>query len=296
MHFNEKFDSTRGLVEENLIKYIEYIADTPQKELYDSMKYSLVAGGKRIRPVLLLETMDMLGADVKEGIPFACALEYIHTYSLIHDDLPAMDNDDLRRGKPTNHKVYGEAIAILAGDGLLNSAFEVMANELEAKLTLSRAKAMKLISECSGINGMIAGQIVDMDSEEKSISYDQLKYLHSKKTGALLRASVISGAVLSGASEEQIDALEIYSKNIGLAFQISDDILDEIGDSQVLGKNTGSDKENQKSTYVSLFGLEKAKELAKNCIEEAVESLKIFDTEKRAFLEALAWFIINREN
>lgn len=296
MHFNEKFDSTRGLIEENLIKYIEYIADTPQKELYDSMKYSLVAGGKRIRPVLLLETMDMLGADIKEGIPFACALEYIHTYSLIHDDLPAMDNDDLRRGKPTNHKVFGEAIAILAGDGLLNSAFEVMANEVEAKLTLSRAKAMKLITDCAGINGMIAGQVVDMDSEEKQISYDQLKYLHSKKTGALLRAAVISGAILSEASKDQLEALEIYSKNIGLAFQISDDILDEVGDSKVLGKNTGSDKENQKSTYVSLFGLEKAKELAQNCIEEAVDSLKIFDIEKRAFLEALAWFIINRKN
>ncbi len=296
MHFNEKFNSTRSLIEENLIKYIEHIADTPQKELYDSMKYSLVAGGKRIRPVLLLETMNMLNAEITKGIPYACAIEYIHTYSLIHDDLPAMDNDDLRRGKPTNHKVFGEAIAILAGDGLLNSAFEIMANEVEKTLNISSVKAMKLISECAGINGMIAGQIVDMDSEEKQISYEQLKYLHSKKTGALLRASVIAGAMLSDASPREIEALEIYSKNIGFAFQISDDILDEVGDSKTLGKNVGSDKANQKSTYVSLFGLEKASSLAKECISEAVEALSIFDDGRRAFLEELAQFIVNREN
>lgn len=296
MHFNEKFNSTRSLIEENLIKYIEHIADTPQKELYDSMKYSLAAGGKRIRPVLLLETMEMLNADTTKGIPYACAIEYIHTYSLIHDDLPAMDNDDLRRGKPTNHKVFGEAIAILAGDGLLNSAFEIMANEVEKTLNISSVKAMKLISECAGINGMIAGQIVDMDSEEKQISYEQLKYLHSKKTGALLRASVIAGALLSEASSKELEALEIYSKNIGLAFQISDDILDEVGDSTILGKNIGSDKANQKSTYVSLFGLEKARQLAKECITEAIESLSIFDNERRKFLEELAQFIVNRDN
>lgn len=296
MHFNEKFNSTRKMVEENLIKYIKHISDTPQNELYESMKYSLEAGGKRIRPVLLLETMEMLEADVEMGIPYACALEYIHTYSLIHDDLPAMDNDDLRRGKPTNHKVFGEATAILAGDGLLNSAFETMAISVEQNMTLNSVRAMRLISECAGINGMIAGQIVDMDSEEKQISYEQLKYLHSKKTGALLRAAVISGAILANADEEQIKALEIYSKNIGLAFQISDDILDETGDVKTLGKNTGSDKANQKSTYVSLFGLEEAKKFANKCIEESVDALKIFDNEKRAFLEELAWFIVNREN
>lgn len=296
MQFNEQFDNTRKLIDENLIKFIAPTKDTPQKNIYDSMAYSLNAGGKRIRPVLLLETMKMLNCDIQAGIPFACAIEYIHTYSLIHDDLPAMDDDALRRGKPTNHIVFGEAVAILAGDGLLNSAFEIMADEISKNPSKSAIGAMTLITRCAGVNGMIAGQIVDMESEHKQISYEELKYLHSKKTGASLKASVMSGALLAQATDEQIEALELYSENIGLAFQISDDILDVIGDSNLLGKNIGSDKSNQKSTYVSLFGIEKAKELADECLINALDSLKIFDKKSRRFLEELARFIISRDN
>lgn len=296
MQFNEEFNNTRELIDKNLKSFILSAEDTPHKKIYDAMAYSLDAGGKRIRPVLLLETMKMLDCKIETGIPFACALEYIHTYSLIHDDLPAMDNDDLRRGKPTNHIVFGEAVAILAGDGLLNSAFEIMANEVYDRPLESTVGAMKLITQCAGINGMIAGQIVDMESEKKKISYEELKYLHSKKTGALLKAAVMSGALLAQAKPDELAALEIYSENIGLAFQISDDILDVVGDSDMLGKHTGSDKSNQKSTYVSIFGIERSKELAKECLTKALNSLEIFDENKRKFLEELACFIINREN
>lgn len=296
MQFSEEFNNTRKLIDETLTTFILPVKNTPQKNIYEAMAYSLDAGGKRIRPVLLLETMKMLDCDIETGIPFACALEYIHTYSLIHDDLPAMDNDDLRRGKPTNHIVFGEAVAILAGDGLLNSAFEIMANEVYDRPLESTVGAMKLITKCAGVNGMIAGQIVDMESENKKISYEELKYLHSKKTGALLKAAVMSGALLAQAKPDELKALDLYSENIGLAFQISDDILDVVGDSKLLGKNTGSDKSSQKSTYVSLFGIERAKALAEECLTNALNSLEMFDVNKRTFLEELARFIISREN
>lgn len=296
MKFTEQYNATKKIVEENLTTFIQHITQTPQKNVLESMLYSLEAGGKRIRPVLLLETLKMLGGDYTLGIPFACALEYIHTYSLIHDDLPAMDDDDLRRGKPTNHKVFGEAVAILAGDGLLNSAFEIMSDEILKNNSQGAIKAMNVISKCSGINGMIAGQIVDIESEGKTISYEELRYLHSKKTGALIRASVMAGAYLAGADQNKINAVDIYSQNIGLAFQIADDILDVVGDSKDLGKNTGSDQENEKSTYVSLFGIEKANLLAEKCLKDAIESLSIFDPQDRMFLEELARFIVTRKN
>ncbi|WP_028828351.1 polyprenyl synthetase family protein [Proteocatella sphenisci] len=296
MKFTQQYNATKKDVEENLISFIDHIAGTPQKTIFESMIYSLEAGGKRIRPVLLLETLKMLGGNYTSGLAFACAVEYIHTYSLIHDDLPAMDDDDLRRGKPTNHKVFGEAIAILSGDGLLNSAFEIMSDEILKNNSAGSIKAMNVISKCAGINGMIAGQIVDIESEGKTISYEELRYLHSKKTGALIEASVIAGAYLAGADEKEIDAVKRYAQNIGLAFQIADDILDVVGDSKDLGKNTGSDKENEKSTYVSLFGIEKARLLAQECLEDAIKSLDIFDSKNRVFLEELARFIVLRKN
>ena len=296
MEFNAQYDNTRRVVEESLTSFISGAENSPQKIIFDSMKYSLEAGGKRIRPVLLLETIKMMGGDCSAGIPFACAVEYIHTYSLIHDDLPAMDDDDLRRGKPTNHKVFGEAVAILAGDGLLNSAFEIMSGEILKNNCVGSVKAMNVIASCAGVNGMIAGQIVDIESEGRSISYEDLRYLHSKKTGALIKASVMAGAYIAGANEEELKAVERYSENIGLAFQITDDILDVTGNTSELGKNTGSDIQNDKSTYVSLFGIEKARLLAQDCLKDAVESLGNFDSQRRLFMEELARFVVMRKN
>lgn len=296
MEFNAQYDNTRRAVEESLTSFISGAENSPQKIIFDSMKYSLEAGGKRIRPVLLLETIKMMGGDCSAGIPFACAVEYIHTYSLIHDDLPAMDDDDLRRGKPTNHKVFGEAVAILAGDGLLNSAFEIMSGEILKNNCIGYVKAMNVIASCAGVNGMIAGQIVDIESEGRSISYEELRYLHSKKTGALIKASVMAGAYIAGANEEELKAVERYSENIGLAFQITDDILDVTGNTSELGKNTGSDIQNDKSTYVSLFGIEKARLLAQDCLKDAVESLGNFDSQRRLFMEELARFVVMRKN
>lgn len=296
MEFYAQYDNTRRVVEESLTSFISGAENSPQKIIFDSMKYSLEAGGKRIRPVLLLETIKMMGGDCSAGIPFACAVEYIHTYSLIHDDLPAMDDDDLRRGKPTNHKVFGEAVAILAGDGLLNSAFEIMSGEILKNNCVGSVKAMNVIASCAGVNGMIAGQIVDIESEGRSISYEELRYLHSKKTGALIKASVMAGAYIAGASEEELKAVERYSENIGLAFQITDDILDVTGNTSELGKNTGSDIQNDKSTYVSLFGIEKARLLAQDCLKDAVESLGNFDSQRRLFMEELARFVVMRKN
>ena len=296
MEFYAQYDNTRRGVEESLTSFISGAENSPQKIIFDSMKYSLEAGGKRIRPVLLLETIKMMGGDCSAGIPFACAVEYIHTYSLIHDDLPAMDDDDLRRGKPTNHKVFGEAVAILAGDGLLNSAFEIMSGEILKNNCVGSVKAMNVIASCAGVNGMIAGQIVDIESEGRSISYEDLRYLHSKKTGALIKASVMAGAYIAGANEEELKAVERYSENIGLAFQITDDILDVTGNTSELGKNTGSDIQNDKSTYVSLFGIEKARLLAQDCLKDAVESLGNFDSQRRLFMEELARFVVMRKN
>ncbi len=296
MEFYAQYDNTRRVVEESLTSFISGAENSPQKIIFDSMKYSLEAGGKRIRPVLLLETIKMMGGNCSAGIPFACAVEYIHTYSLIHDDLPAMDDDDLRRGKPTNHKVFGEAVAILAGDGLLNSAFEIMSGEILKNNCVGSVKAMNVIASCAGVNGMIAGQIVDIESEGRSISYEDLRYLHSKKTGALIKASVMAGAYIAGANEEELKAVERYSENIGLAFQITDDILDVTGNTSELGKNTGSDIQNDKSTYVSLFGIEKARLLAQDCLKDAVESLGNFDSQRRLFMEELARFVVMRKN
>lgn len=296
MEFYAQYDNTRRVVEESLTSFISGAENSPQKIIFDSMKYSLEAGGKRIRPVLLLETIKMMGGDCSAGIPFACAVEYIHTYSLIHDDLPAMDDDDLRRGKPTNHKVFGEAVAILAGDGLLNLAFEIMSGEILKNNCVGSVKAMNVIASCAGVNGMIAGQIVDIESEGRSISYEELRYLHSKKTGALIKASVMAGAYIAGANEEELKAVERYSENIGLAFQITDDILDVTGNTSELGKNTGSDIQNDKSTYVSLFGIEKARLFAQDCLKDAVESLGNFDSQRRLFMEELARFVVMRKN
>ncbi len=250
--------------------------DNPQKKIYDAMAYSLFAGGKRLRPVIMMMTAKMLGKEPQTVLPFACAIEMIHTYSLIHDDLPAMDNDDLRRGKPTNHKVYGEAVAILAGDALLTLAFETAAGyNVEGVCKKSVIAAIAELAQAAGADGMIGGQVVDIDSHDEDAQL--LKYLHSLKTGALIRASGVIGAILSGADEEQIKAVDGFCENLGIAFQIQDDILDVEGSEEELGKPIGSDAENNKSTYVTLFGLEKARELSAEYTAKAICSLDIFE-------------------
>ena len=295
MDFKQKYQSFIDIINKYLDEYFT-MEDLLEKSIYDSMKYSLMAGGKRVRPVLSIAVCDMLEGNVKEIIPFACAVEMIHTYSLIHDDLPSMDNDDYRRGRLTNHKVYGEALAILAGDGLLNSAFELMLEACTNGGNLpQKIKAMTIIANASGPKGMIAGQVIDMESENKEVSSDILERMHNCKTGALIKAPVLASAVVSNASQEELIQLERFAANLGLAFQIKDDILDIEGNSQKLGKNIGSDEANKKSTFVSIYGLEKSKEMLHRITGEAIESLSLFGT-KGDFLRSFAHYLLIREN
>ena len=263
------------LAECALQKYMQ-VEENPQKKIYEAEEYSLMAGGKRLRPVIMMMTAKMCGIEPEKVLPFAAAIEMIHTYSLIHDDLPAMDNDDLRRGKPTNHKVFGEAMAILAGDALLTKAFETVAGFQDDSVSNDRVlKAISSLAVAAGDNGMIGGQVVDIESRNEDEAL--LKYLHSLKTGALIKASGVIGAILAGATGEEIAAVESFCGNLGLAFQIQDDILDVVGTEAELGKPIGSDAENEKSTYVTLFGVEKAEKMAEEYTNKAIESLSIFE-------------------
>lgn len=257
--------------------------DELQKELFSSMEYSLLSGGKRIRPILVLEFCRLSGGKIPAALPFACALEMIHTYSLIHDDLPCMDNDEMRRGRRTNHLVYGESTALLAGDALLTLAFETMLSPKAIRLAGSgkAAAAAGTLARAAGALGMVGGQVIDLASEGKQIPLATLRIMDERKTGALIVAAAKMGCILGGASSEQTAAAEEYAKCIGLAFQIVDDILDVTGDSTLLGKNTGGDDLNQKSTYVSLMGMEGAKKAVRELTTEAIEALERFggDTE-----------------
>ncbi|MCY6370311.1 polyprenyl synthetase family protein [Clostridium ganghwense] len=264
------------------------------KIIYDAMKYSIEVGGKRIRPILMICTYNIYKDNYKEIIPLASALEMIHTYSLIHDDLPAMDDDDLRRGKPTNHKVFGEAIAILAGDGLLNEAMNVLFDYCTVNSQKHIIEACRTISKASGVEGMIGGQVVDVISEGKKISEEQLSYMHSKKTGELIKSAIISGAILGEAKNKDIKLLCEFGKKLGLAFQIKDDILDIVGDSKILGKKINSDNDNDKITFVSKFGLEECKEMCKQLTNEC---LKILDNigKDTSNLKDITHFLLKRE-
>jgi geranylgeranyl diphosphate synthase type II len=244
--------------------------------LQEAMRYSLLAGGKRIRPVLTIATTEALGGDYKAALPFGCAIEMIHTYSLIHDDLPAMDNDDFRRGKPTNHKVFGEAMAILAGDGLLTEAFGLIAKGAE-EANLPADVVLTLVRDAvryAGTRGMINGQVQDMENEEKAISLDELEEVHRRKTGDLITYSVRVGAIIAGAEEETLSALMTFSYQLGLAFQIQDDILDVVGDQELIGKPVGSDEHNNKATYPAIIGMDESKQRLQNCIRIARESIE----------------------
>lgn len=242
------------------------------KLIYEAMEYSIKVGGKRIRPILMLCAASIYKDNYEYFMPIACALEMIHTYSLIHDDLPCMDNDDLRRGKPTNHKVYGEAIAVLAGDGLLNEAMNIMFEQC-LKGGKKELEACYIISKSAGVEGMIGGQVVDIISEGKEISDEQLFYMHEHKTGKLIKGAIVAGAILGEAKEEDIKTLNIFGEKLGLAFQIKDDILDVIGNTKTLGKNINSDKNNNKTNFVSKFGLKKCEEMCKSLTDESLSLL-----------------------
>ncbi len=265
----------------------------PEK-IYDAMRYSLLAGGKRLRPILCLTTCELTGGTIEMAMPTACALEMIHTMSLIHDDLPAMDNDDYRRGKLTNHKVFGEDVAILAGDGLLAYAFEHVAIETQNVPADRLLKVVAMLGRAVGAAGLVGGQVVDLDCEGKSdVSLDTLNFIHNHKTAALLEASVTSGAVLAGAPEEDLQRLLRYAKNIGLAFQIVDDILDITSTQEELGKTAGKDLTAQKATYPSIWGLEESRRQATCLVDDAKAELAPFG-DKAAALVAIADFITAR--
>ncbi|MCL2811021.1 MAG: polyprenyl synthetase family protein [Clostridia bacterium] len=255
-----------------------YAHGHPPALLAEAMRYSLLAGGKRLRPALLLRTVEMLGGDLQEALAMACALEMIHTYSLIHDDLPAMDNDDFRRGRPTNHKVYGEGIAILAGDGLLNSAFEgMLCNALRYPERLQRhVAAIEAIARRAGVTGMIGGQCLDLSSEGMGGDESLLSYIHLHKTARLFIAPVVAGGLLCGAESKQLSALEVYGRNVGLAFQIVDDLLDLEGDALAMGKATGADAKLGKLTWPALLGVETARQKVADLRREAFGALECF--------------------
>ncbi|MBQ4404322.1 MAG: polyprenyl synthetase family protein [Selenomonadaceae bacterium] len=263
------------------------------ENLSRAMEYSLLAGGKRLRPILLMAAADSVGVSGEKFITVADALEMIHTYSLIHDDLPAMDNDDYRRGKLTNHKVFGEATAILAGDALLTLAFEVALRQKDVAPEIL-LEVLKEISTAAGAAGMVGGQAIDSRSEGVKIDFATLKLMHLGKTGALFRAAIRSGAILAGATAEQLESLTCYAENFGLAFQITDDILDVTGDEKILGKPTGSDAKKLKSTYVSLTSLDEAKKLAAATVDEALDALKNFGAEAD-FLRELVQYLLARK-
>ena len=295
MNFKEMQLAKVQEIEKILVKYLPE-KDGHQKLIMEAMEYSVMAGGKRLRPMLMQETFRLFGGEGSIIEPFMAAIEMIHTYSLVHDDLPAMDNDDFRRGRKTTHVVYGEAMAILAGDALLNYAFETAAKAFSyfPKKSLEIGKALQILAGKAGIYGMIGGQVVDVESEGKKIEKEVLDFIHELKTSALIESSMMIGAVLAGASEEAVKDIEKIAKNVGLAFQIQDDILDVTSTTEVLGKPVLSDEKNEKTTYVTLVGLDKAKELVESISMEAIQLLHKFEA-KDMFLEELLKSLINRK-
>ncbi|HEU4963661.1 MAG TPA: farnesyl diphosphate synthase [Bacilli bacterium] len=259
--------------------------------LYDSMRYSLFAGGKRLRPVLALATVEALGGSVEQALPVACALEMIHTYSLIHDDLPAMDDDDFRRGKPTNHKIYGEAVAILAGDALLTQAFQVIGNLRYPGKEATLLRIVGELAHASGSVGMVAGQMADMEAEGKQVNAEEMAFIHAHKTGALLTASVRLGALFAEANEAQLQALTTFAQRIGLAFQIVDDILDVVGEAEKLGKAVGADAAHAKSTYPLLYGLDESRAMVSRLTDEAHLALRSVELDGERLHQIADWLV-----
>lgn len=279
----------RDLIEKSLKEYYASMHDEPQKLLFDAMEYSLLGGGKRLRPIFTLEFCRMCGTDVKNALPFAVAVEMIQTYSLIHDDLPAMDNDDFRRGMPTNHKVFGEGIAILAGDALLTDAFASAASA-QCNPPENTLKAIAVLSNCAGSLGMVGGQVLDIMSQERELTENEVLDIQTRKTGALINAACVLGVLAGGGTEEQIEAASGFAALLGLAFQIRDDMLDVVGTCEEMGKGVGTDAD--KNTFVRLYGLEKCEELVENYTLRAIEKLQILPDSQ--FISELARSLTQR--
>ena len=296
MEMKEEMSYKAAEVERFLYRYLPDEAHGYQKNVFKAMNYSVTAGGKRLRPILMLETYKLFGGNGKAIYPFAAAMEMIHTYSLVHDDLPAMDNDMLRRGKPTTHAKFGEAMGILAGDGLLNYAFETAFLAFDEDPTNTNIpRALKVLAKKAGIYGMIGGQGVDVEEDQQNgISRNRLNFIYALKTGALIEASMMIGAILAGATDEQVDLMEQVASKIGLAFQIQDDILDVTSDTETLGKEVGSDIKNNKITYVVFEGIERSKSDVKRLTDEAIEILNDLPYEN-PFLTELLEFLVYRE-
>ena len=297
MEFKQNLKMYQDIVNNELEKYLRK-EECPEKTLNNSMEYSLMAGGKRLRPILVLATYQLFKEDIEEAMPFAVAIEMVHNFSLIHDDLPEVDNDDFRHGKPTNHKQFNHPTALLAGDGLLNQAYIVLSDEIlysaENQYKENFCEKVRTFNEFSkAVDRMIAGEYLDTELEGKQISKEMLEYIHINKTGALLKLCVRMGAILAGASEKDLKKLTKYAENIGLAFQIKDDILSQEGDPKITGKPVGNDKEMGKCTYVSYYGLDGAKKELDKITQEAIEQLKDYG-EKAEFLSQLATYIKNR--
>ena len=293
MDFKEQLKVYQEIVNNELKKYIR-TENVPEKVLNNSMEYSLMAGGKRIRPILVIAAYKIFDEDVEKCMPYAVAIEMVHNFSLIHDDLPGIDNDDFRHGKPTNHKKFNEATAILAGDGLLNNAYIVISNDLKNTNEAGLKNKLTVFNEFSNaIDRMIAGEYIDTEYEGKQISNEYLEYIHKNKTGALLRLSVRMGTILANATDEDLSRLTLYAEKIGLAFQIKDDILSEEGNEEILGKPVGNDKKMEKCTYVSKYGLNGAKEILEKITKEAIDEINIYG-EKAEFLKQLAIYIKDR--
>lgn len=294
MNIKEYLNNMKTLVDGALERYIPSINSYPP-DIFNSIKYSLFAGGKRLRPILLMASAETIGSKREEVLPFACAIEMIHTYTLIHDDLPALDNDDFRRGKPTNHKEFGEAIAILTGDALLTMAFEIM-SDTRSMPNINPLLILRTINEVArgvGPFGTIGGQVVDIESTGKEVDIPTLEYIHTHKTGEMILAAVRGGAILSNCQEDELNALTRYGENIGLAFQVMDDILDVEGESEVIGKTAGSDEKMKKVTYPSIFGIAESKKIASRLIDNSIKSLEMFG-ERAEVLKDISEYIIAR--
>lgn len=290
--FDDYLSERRALVERFLDRSVPP-EDTPPETISRAVRYSLFAGGKRLRPILVLASTEAVGGEIEEAVPAAAALEMIHTYSLIHDDLPAMDDDSLRRGQPTSHVVFGEAIAILAGDALLTHAFRVLASGSSRMDAAKRLEAIALLADAAGASGMVGGQVADLEAEGRAVDGDALEFIHRHKTGALIRAACEIGGLLGGGTKNQINGLRRYGENIGLAFQIVDDILDVTGSADVLGKSAGKDEKVGKATYPQVHGIDNAQERASKLVAEALEKLVPFGDGARP-LALLAKRILDR--
>lgn len=289
MTFAQQLKEDQQKIEHSLAEYLDEL--WPYGDLVDAMAYSLLSGGKRIRPVLTLEACRFSGGKGEDAMAFACALEMIHTYSLIHDDLPCMDNDDFRRGKPTNHRVYGEASAVLAGDALLTTAFEV-ASHAKHMTSEQVVRAIRCLSQGAGVSGMVAGQVLDMASNGKALTVKQLETIQSLKTGKLIVAAVKLGAIAGKASQDKMEALTIFAEKIGLAFQIQDDILDVEGTQEEIGKPVGSDVANDKTTFVSIMGVSDCRDMVERLTTEAIAQIEVH--EHHDFLKTLALNLAQR--